>query len=103
MKISEIVLRVLYEELKESLSQFSKKRLALIACRMEGIYAEQWDQLRKDSGLALMTNRLLWKGEAKHINRAGNVIDTTHPVLFFKNGNCLYFKGENIFNLKANH
>ncbi|MBI5665088.1 MAG: hypothetical protein HZC49_08410 [Nitrospirae bacterium] len=108
----DIVLQALYNELKGSLNQFSSKRPALIACHIEGIYPEQWEELRKGSGLAAMTSRLLGKEKAAHIHtiaysseieriRAANRIDITHPVLFFTNDSCSRFKDQDIFSLTA--
>ena len=107
------VLKALYDELKKSLDQFSNERPTLIACYIEGIYPEQWEALRKESGLAAITSRLLGKKKASHIHtvayssdveiiKNGNIIDQTHTVFFLKNENCSYYKGQDIFDLKAN-
>jgi hypothetical protein len=106
------VLRSLYDELKKSLHQFSNERPALISCYIEGIYPEQWEALREESGLAVITSRLLSKSKARHIHtvayssdveivKNGNILEQTHPVLFFKNPNCNYYKDDDIFSLKG--
>lgn len=107
------VLKAMYDELKYSLEQFSKKKPALIACYIEGIYPEEWEELKGKNGLAAMTTHLLKRENAKHVHtvaysseveitRIGTIIDHSYPVLFFKNENCSYFKGEDIFGLKKN-
>lgn len=106
------VLEDMYDELKSSLVQFSGDRPALIACCIEGIYPEEWEDLKDKSGLSEMTTRLLNKENAKHVHTVayssqgieisidGNIIDHKYPVLFFKNPNGLYYKGQDIFSLK---
>ncbi len=105
----DIVLRSIYDELKGSLGQFSKKRPGLIACCIEGIYPEQWGELRSNSGLAAMSTRLLNKKTATHIHTltySSNLGDTTtsgnitvhkNRTLFFRNENCKFFNDQNIF------
>lgn len=95
------ILRAIYNELKDSLDQFSKNKPGLIACYIEGIYPEEWEELQNERGLAAMTYHLLNKKNAEHIHTVSYISevelypmnDTTiykHPTLFFKNQNCSY-------------
>jgi hypothetical protein len=106
------VLRAIYGELKQALDQFSKTNPGLISCYIEGIYPEQWQELQGDNGLAAMTTYLLDREKADHIHtiaysseievtRMGYITDHTHPVLFFRNPNCSFHRGEDIFSLKT--
>ncbi len=105
------VLASIYKELKQSLDQFSKTRPGLLSCNIEGIYPEEWEALQGENGLTTMTSRLLNKNEAVHLHTISylseaevtkevNSTDYTFPTLFFKNQNCLFHKGEDIFSLK---
>lgn len=106
------VLKAIYDELKNSLDQFSKTRPGLIACYIEGVYPEEWEELRGENGLAKMTTHLLKKENAEHIHtivysseveifKIGKIIDSSHPALFFKNPNCKYYKEQDIFLFKG--
>jgi hypothetical protein len=106
------VLKAIYDELKNSLDQFSKSRPGLIACYIEGVYPEDWEELRGPNGLAAMTTYLLKRENAEHIHtiaysseveilKIGRIIDSSHPVLFLKNPNCKYYKEQDIFSLRG--
>ncbi|MBI4847704.1 MAG: hypothetical protein HY808_03895 [Nitrospirae bacterium] len=106
------VLKTIYDELKSSLNQFSTKRPGLIACNIEGIYPEQWEELKGETGLTVMTRHLLNKENANHIHTvsytseietivAGNITDYSSPALFFKNPNCSFHAGEDIYSLTS--
>ncbi|MFA4920274.1 MAG: hypothetical protein WC581_13655 [Thermodesulfovibrionales bacterium] len=104
------VLKAIYDELKNSLDQFSKSRPGLIACYIEGVYPEDWEELRGPNGLAAMTTHLLRRENADHIHtiayssevemlKIGKIIDSSYPVLFFKNPNCKYYREQDIFSV----
>lgn len=107
----DLILRAIYNELKDSLDQFSKNKPGLIACYIEGIYPEEWEELQNESGLAAMTYYLFNKENAEHIHTVSYIseverspVDNTiiykHPTLLFKNQNCSYYKGQDIYCLQ---
>lgn len=108
----DVVLRTIYGGLKDSLGQFSGNRPALIACCIEGIYPEQWEELKSDSGLAAMTTHLINKENTTNIHTVayssdyvesttfGGITDNSRPVLFFRNKDCEFSKDQDIFYLR---
>lgn len=61
-----------------------------------------------------MTTYLLKREKADHIHtvgyssevemiRTGNVVEYSNPVLFFKNENSNYYKGQDIFSFKTDN
>ena len=87
------VLKAIYEDLKHGAGQLSKTRPALLACQLEEIDDEAWDELRGKSGLAVMTARLLGNPERSHINFVVYSSDRT-PVQ--KEGNTTAFSATNL-------
>ena len=53
------VLKAIYEDLKHGAGQLSKSRPSMLACQLEDIDDEGWNQLHGESGLAAMSGRLL--------------------------------------------
>lgn len=104
------VLSAMHIDLKDSINQFSKTRPSLIACYIEGIYPEQWERLRKKSGLAVVADRLFDKKNSSHIHTVSflsemetsqeeNITENWHTTLFFKNPNCQFDKETDVFAL----
>lgn len=102
------VLDSIYSSIEDSVEQFSKNRPALITCYVEGVYPEQWEQLRKNSGLALIADRLFRKKSTAHIHtlsflsesetrEEGNITENWYPTLLFRNPNCVFFKEKDVF------
>lgn len=106
------VLNSIYEELKGAIKQFTKTKLALIACCLEGISSSQWKELAGVNGLSKMTSRLLSQENTTHVHTIsytsepephiiGHIMDFKSDTLFFPNPNCLYHRAEDIFFLKT--
>jgi hypothetical protein len=111
-EMRERILRAIYETLKESLTQFSKSKPGLIACFVEGVLPEEWDELRGESGIAHMTYHLLNQEEAKHIHTITysseseatveqDRIDHKYPALVYKNPHTQFNWAENVFELET--
>jgi hypothetical protein len=73
------VLKAIYEDLKRGAGQLSKTRPSMLACQLEDIDDESWNQLRGESGLAAMSGRLLGSPERNHINFVIYSSDKTAP------------------------
>ena len=61
------VLKAIYDELKKGATQFSRTRGGLLACFIEDINEDGWNQLSQDSGLSAMTHRLFANPERSHV------------------------------------
>ena len=62
------VLKSIYDDLKHGSGQLSGTRPAILACQLEDIEDEAWSELRRQSGLAQWTNRLIRSTNRTHIN-----------------------------------
>lgn len=62
------VLSSIFEEMKKGSAQFSKTRPALLACFIEEIYDDDWESLRRNSGLVDMTAAFFISGKTGHVN-----------------------------------
>jgi hypothetical protein len=85
----------------------------LVACYIEGISPQQWEELKGKTGLSVMTSSFLEKEDAKYIHtiaysseeeiiKSGNIVEFPSPVLFYSNKNSLYYKGQDILGLRLN-
>lgn len=92
----------IYESLKKSLQQFSKFRAGIIACHIEGIYPEEWKELRDKNALLGITHRLLSRAENNFIHSIvysskpiesfrDNIFQISTPNLCFKNPNAKFY------------
>jgi hypothetical protein len=99
--ITDSVVTNIYNELRQSLNQFSGTRPGLIACHVEGIFPNEWGDLKGDSALGIMTRKLLSKDRARHIHtvgyssaaepfKTGGLKEFRNPGLMFRNPNCLF-------------
>ena len=106
--LEDSVVTNIYNELKDSLDQFSGERPGLIACHIEGVFPNEWEQLKGDSALGKMTRELFLKDRAKNIHtvgyssttevfKAGNFKEFQNPGLMFRNPNCVFDKWVDIF------
>lgn len=73
------VLKAIYEDLKHGAGQLSGTRPSLLACQLEDIDDEDWDELRSGTGLAAMSGRLLGSANRRHVNRVVYSSDQTLP------------------------
>ena len=74
------VLKAIYDDLRHGAGQLSRTRPSLIACQLEDIYDEDWDQLTGDTGLAVMSMRLLRSSDRKHVNYVVYSSNKTPPT-----------------------
>ena len=96
----------IYESIKKATTQFSQEKAAIIPCHIEGIYPEEWNQLKDEGGLFNMTKYFLSKEKNNFIHSViysstpGSILDNkvyemkTH-YLTFKNPNTLFYKSLN--------
>jgi hypothetical protein len=87
------VLKAIYEDLKRGSDQLTKTRPSMLACQLEDIDDEGWNQLRGESGLAAMSGRLLGSPERSHINFVVYSSDKTAPK---KDGGTTSFFATNL-------
>lgn len=87
-------LKAIYEDLKHGAGQLSKTRPSMLACQLEDIDDEGWNQLRGESGLAAMSGRLLGSPERNHINFVVYSSDKTAPK---KDGGTTSFSATNLW------
>ncbi len=110
--LEESVLSNIFDEMKEASKQFSGKRPGLIACHIEGIFSNEWQQLKGDSSLANMTYRFYDREASKHVHTIGyssvaepqflnSFKEFQTPALMFCNPNCVFNTGQDIFQLRA--
>ena len=93
----------IYESLKKAPSQFSGERASIISCCIEGIYSEDWIQLKDEGGLHNMTKHFLFKEENNFIHSVlytsktelsiiENYSESKKPILTFKNPFTSFYK-----------
>ena len=108
--VEESVLTNIFQEMKKASKQFSGKHPGLIACHVEGIFPNEWEQLKGDSSLANMTYRFYDREASKHVHTIGyssvaepqvlhSFKEFQTPALMFCNPNCAYSPGQDIFQL----
>ncbi len=95
------VLKAIYEDLKHGAGQLSGTNPSLLACQLEDIYDEDWDQLKSETGLAAMSARLFRGAGRRHVNyvvyssnktlprRNADSIELSATNLSFENENAL--------------
>jgi hypothetical protein len=88
------VLKAIYDDLKHGAGQLSETRPSMLACQLEDIDDEDWNQLRGESGLAAMSGRLLGSPERNHINFVVYSSDKTAPK---KEGTTTSFFATNLW------
>ena len=76
---SDRVLKAIYEDLKRGADQLSKTRPSMLACQIEDLEDDAWEQLRGNTGLAAMTARLLQSPDRNHVNFVVYSSDKTQP------------------------
>lgn len=108
--LEERVLSNIFDELKKASKQFSGRNAGLIACHIEGIFPNEWQQLMGDSSLAHMTYKFYERETSKHVHTIGysssaetlvkgNFRELQTPALVFSNPNCKFNIGQDIFKL----
>ena len=88
------VLKAIYDDLKHGAGQLSKTRPSMLACQLEDIDDEGWNQLRSESGLAAMSGRLLGSPDRNFINFVVYSSDRTAPK---KEGTTTSFFATNLW------
>lgn len=73
------VLKAIYEDLKHGADQLTKTRPSMLACQIEDLEDDAWEQLRGNSGLAAMTARLFQSLDRNHLNCVVYSSDKTPP------------------------
>lgn len=110
--VEESVLTDIFDDIKKASKQFSGKQPGLIACHIEGIFPNEWEQLKGESSLANMTYRFYDREASKHVHTIGyssvaepqilhRFKEFQTPALMFCNSNCVFSPGEDIFQLAA--
>lgn len=110
--LEESVLTNIFEELKEASKQFSTEKPGLIACHIEGIFPNEWAQLKGDSSLAIMTYEFFKREGSKHIHTIGyssvsepqvlhSFKEFQTPGLMFCNPDCVFDIEQDIFAFRS--
>jgi len=69
--VEESLLANIFDELKKASKQLSCTLPGLIACHIEGIFPNEWEQLKSEGALANMTNKFYEREASKHVHTIG--------------------------------
>ncbi len=107
-----VILKRIYEELKEASKQLSSSRPSMICCFIDGIEENQWESLKDESGLNYMTQKFFSGSNRSHVNliayssnsnqrRENNIITSLSRNLSFSNRSFKYPLPVNFFEMRG--